>query len=266
MPPVKDKTPKKKRKVALVGSASSSRLQAPWGEPDFEIWYLAWRTDGPQKADRYFDMHDLNRQSLNVPAEYHQHLAELDRPVYTILEHPDVPKSITYPIEDIVRMLGGIDPMNSDGRYFASSIAYMLALAILEEFEEIHLYGIDLLTDGEYAYQRPNAEYLIGLARGLGRRVHVPTASALLKFNHIYGYEKPPKDGSITVTVLDERIKQYTAKHARHLSEAYASDGARQEAQSLKEMLVHVRRGGSIVMPKEHEAALKAQEAKKIKD
>jgi hypothetical protein len=35
----------------------------------------------------------------------------------------------------------------------------------------------------EYKYQRPNLEYLIGFARGLGIEVYIPEQSSLCKFN-----------------------------------------------------------------------------------
>jgi hypothetical protein len=69
------------------------------------------------------------------------------------------------------------------GDYWCSSIAYMFALALHEGAEEIALYGVDMRGDNdEYAYQRPNMEYLIGLARGRGVLVTLPDACSLCKF------------------------------------------------------------------------------------
>jgi hypothetical protein len=71
------------------------------------------------------------------------------------------------------------------GAYWNSSIAYMLALAIHEGAEEIAIYGVDMKGDDEYGYQKPNMEYLIGLAIGRGIKVTIPDASPLLKFNPV---------------------------------------------------------------------------------
>ena len=49
--------------------------------------------------------------------------------------------------------------------------AYMLALAIYEGVDKVGIWGVDLHCDSEYSYQRPNMEYLIGLARGRGMKV-----------------------------------------------------------------------------------------------
>lgn len=233
----------KLKKVAIVGSAGSSTEKAPWKDPEFEIWGLAWRI--MEKGDRYFDMHKLGPHRKNVQPNYERHLSLLDATVYLQEEHPDIPNSVRYPIEDVIKMLSGVDPY-ADGDYFASSVAFMLALAIYEEFEEIHLYGIDLLTDSEFSHQRPNAEYLIGLARGLGRKVLVPKESAMLKFSYRYGYDTLPSVGAINPAILQERLKQYQAKHKHAIAEMYTADGAAQECGQLLQLLKFHDRGGTL--------------------
>jgi hypothetical protein len=57
--------------------------------------------------------------------------------------------------------------------YLESSFAYMLAVAILKQPDVINIYGIRMAADEEYAYQRANAEYMIGYARGKGIEVNV---------------------------------------------------------------------------------------------
>ena len=70
--------------------------------------------------------------------------------------------------------------------YLSSSIAYELALAIAEGFEEIHLYGVDLTTEAEYAWQKPGVEFLLGYADGYGTKVVLPGNCPLLK-GALYG-------------------------------------------------------------------------------
>src|ERR1051325_153307 len=81
--------------------------------------------------------------------------------------------------------------VNAFGRYFTSSIGYMIAQAILDDYGWIGLFGIDLASDIEYQQQRANAEYLIGIAKGQGRTVITAETSAILKGGHLYGFEKP---------------------------------------------------------------------------
>ena len=233
----------KLKKVAIVGSASSSAEEAPWKDPEFEIWGLAWRI--MERGERYFDMHKLGPHRKNVQPNYERHLSLLNAKIYLQEEHPDIPNSVRYPIEDVIKMLSAVDPY-ADGDYFASSVAFMMALAIYEKFEEIHLYGIDLLTDSEYSHQRPNAEYLIGLARGMGRSVFVPKASAMLKFSYRYGYDALPSVGAIKPAILQERLNQYQAKHRHAIAEMYTADGAAQECRQLLQLLKFHDRGGVI--------------------
>ena len=86
-----------------------------------------------------------------------------------------------------------LDPMGellvwaqTNAPYIASSIAQELALAIHLGFREIWLYGIDLNTSSEYAWQKPGVEHLLGLAAGRGIKVYVPDMCPLLK-GPIYG-------------------------------------------------------------------------------
>jgi hypothetical protein len=74
------------------------------------------------------------------------------------------------------------------GDYFNSSVGFMLALAIHEGAEEIAIYGVDMRADEEYGYQRPNCEYLIGLARGKGIKVHIPDVCPLCKYQNDPGF------------------------------------------------------------------------------
>ncbi len=233
----------KRKKVAIVGSASSSADEAPWKDLDFEIWGLGWRI--MERGDRYFDMHKLGPHRKHVQADYERHLSMLNAVVYLQEAHPNIANSVRYPIEDVIKMLAGVDPF-ANGDYFASSVAFMLAMSIFEGFEEIHLYGIDLLTDSEYTHQRPNAEYLIGLARGMGRRVYVPKSSAMLKFSYRYGYDERPSVGAINPAILNERLKQYQAKHKHAIAEMYTADGAAQECNQLLQLLNFHDRGGVI--------------------
>lgn len=81
--------------------------------------------------------------------------------------------------------------------YFCSSIAYMIAHAILLEPEEIGLWGVDLAEDGEYVTQRPNVEWWLGFAEGRGIKVTVAKESALLKAAYVYGQERPTSEADL---------------------------------------------------------------------
>lgn len=71
--------------------------------------------------------------------------------------------------------------------YLDSSIPYMIALGVLEGYNPIFLYGIELRSDTEYRYQRVGVSLLIGWAAGRGTAVVLPEGNALLP-KTLYGY------------------------------------------------------------------------------
>ena len=244
------KIEEKRRKVAILGSATSTLGLCPWEDESLEIWGLAWRN--LPRADRVFDLHPGNfdvETRKNVQKNYETRLKALKVPVYLCNEHPKIPNSVRYPIEAILKMMGPeLDPF-CDGQYFASSIAFLIALAIYEQVDEIHLYGLDFVADGEYEHQRPNTEYLIGIARGKGIQVFIPKGAAVCKFSYIYGYQLPDDPGILNRAVLLDRLKQYKTRHQKALDEARTADGAIQEVEQLLTTLIHVARGGKLEVP-----------------
>ena len=234
--------------VALVGSAKSSCDMAPWDNKDIEIWSLAWRD--VKRADRFFDMHSLNpnyRSKKALPGpEYILRMSDLAGTVYLQDAHPDIPNSKPYPFDEVVSFLESVDPY-ADGVYFASSIAFMLALAMYEKYDEIQIFGIDLLANDEYAYQRPNAEYLIGLARGMGIKVLIPETSAMCKFPYVYGYDDENLVETLSQEMLIKHIKDYETQKDNALVTLHTCDGAIQECKQLLGFLRASKRGNQVV-------------------
>jgi hypothetical protein len=142
----------RKKKVAIVGSASRTVNQAPYKDPDWEIWQLAWRTDEECKyASRLFDMHPINEQRLKVPKDYISVLNRRSKtmPIIGPVEDSRIPDLTVYPLAEVTAFLGGVSEYHN-GDYFMSSIAYMFALAMYEGYEEIGIFGVDLLDNDEY--------------------------------------------------------------------------------------------------------------------
>lgn len=154
---------------------------------DGEIWGLPWDEGRWPFFDRYFEIHPLDL--LRKP-EAHRRDGYEDRlkslPILYMQEaYKDIPNAIRYPIEKVVDNIG-FD-------YFNSSISYLMGMALLEGANKIGIWGVDMAdiepTPGdpsyisEFAYQRPNMEYLIGLARGRGIEVYIPEKSPLATFH-----------------------------------------------------------------------------------
>lgn len=168
------------RKIAIVGRCWSTRADAPWDDTSWEKWTLAW--DPVPVTDRIFETHQNFRMYLGSLAEGDFHVAGLRMatvPVYMLERHDDIPQSVAM---DMGAMTAVIGKTAQGTPYLESSLAYMMGQALLElkPGDKIGIWGVDLHCDGEYAYQRPNLEYLIGMARGMGIKVFIPPQSALL--------------------------------------------------------------------------------------
>lgn len=178
------------RKVAIIGRCHSTRSDAPYHDPTWEKWVLAWDPIIFLPCHRIFELHTNFRMFLGSQEEGDFHVSGLRMakvPVYMLDKQDDIAQSVRYPMEEVTELVG----KTSHGfAYLESSIAYMLALAILERVDRVGIWGVDLHCESEYAYQRPNLEYLIGLARGRGTKVFIPPWSHLLtsKMDKPYGH------------------------------------------------------------------------------
>lgn len=166
-------------KVAICGLWSETRPLIPWDDPTWEKWGLTWDAEVFQ-MDRAFEMHRPQEWKAYAPADYLERLRMMPR-LCLYEAHPEVPEATVYPFDDVAK---------TTGYYWSSSVAFLMALAIHEQAEEIALYGIAMEGHDEYAFQRPNMEYLIGLARGKGIKVHVPEASPIARYASQYGYRR----------------------------------------------------------------------------
>lgn len=164
------------------------------GMVDWEMWCLAW--DPTPVVNRLFEIHanwrDFHGEGSEDAGFHHRWLMGQKVPVYMNEVHDDIPTSVRYPLEDVTALIGKTAKGNP---YLESSIAYMMALAMLEytqtkEPMKIGIWGVDLTAGTEYSYQRPNMEYLIGMARGMGIKVIIPAVSALLssELGKLYGH------------------------------------------------------------------------------
>ena len=183
------------RQIAIVGLSPSTYEDAPWGDDEWEIWGLPWDSMW-ELIDVHFEMHaiELLKMSTILPPRYFDRLRS-SKNLYMQQEYEEIPNAKEYPLEEV---------KDKCGDYFNSSISYMLAYAIRlssllssvphSRVYKIGIWGVDMddieAPDSndpsyktEYKYQRPNLEYLIGFARGLGIEVYIPEQSSLCKFN-----------------------------------------------------------------------------------
>jgi len=172
------------KKVAIVAGGPSRGYARMFKEsnPDGEVWLIPVAAPEFQDiADRAFEMHPYKEfRNIGPGGLYLKDLRKMTCPIYMIEQHPSFPMAIEYPVKKMVAQYGPV---------FPGTIAYMMALAIDEGFDEMHLFGCDISTD-EYKDQRPSAEYFVGYAQGKGMKVFIPEESTLLNYPKLYGYEQ----------------------------------------------------------------------------
>lgn len=205
--------------VAIIGSHQGTRGDFDFSRTDCDVWLFNEAISSGQKwakrADVIFQMHDpaiwRNPANRNDAGHCEWLQTQTDIMVYMQEQYPDVPRSIAFPLDEI------IDRFHV--RYFTSSVAYALALACYQGYKRLELYGVEMETGTEYSHQRPGVALWLGVARGLGIELDLHMT---LFDQPLYGY-----DGEVVVPyerfgtrveelqpALDELSGQYKAAFA----------------------------------------------------
>jgi hypothetical protein len=204
----------KRSKVAICGFAPSSMrdVQVMFKDTDLEVWglnqlYMPF-PEMTKAATRWFQIHHRHSYDQTISRDHSHHewmTKQTNFPIYMQNKEPDVPMSIAFPKDAV---------MDIFGNYFTNSISWMLALAIMERFKTIYLFGIDMAQDSEYSYERPSVEWLIGWARGAGAKVVIPEKSDLLKTMWLYPFEdSAPFRAKMEARLIE--LRQRMTQHAQ---------------------------------------------------
>jgi len=189
-------------KIAIVGFAPSRTL-APFDDKSWEIWGVneLYMAPDVKRIDVLFELHDYKwlLEGKRHP-EHMEWMRKSKIPIWMQEHFEDIPKSLPFPKKQLVDRFGN---------YFTNTISWEIAMAmhIHEQtdggIKEIGLWGVDMATDLEYAFQRPSVEYFVGMARGMGIDVKIPSESDLLKNAYLYGFE----DGELSI--FSTKLKAY---------------------------------------------------------
>ncbi|MFA7254001.1 MAG: hypothetical protein WC107_05620 [Patescibacteria group bacterium] len=188
-----------KNTLIVMGSHPRTRDQFDWTREDCDIVVFneAMKMDWCKRADYVMQMHlpviFRNPGNRNDPNHYNW-LKSGKTPIILMQEqYDDVPMSRQYPLDEVLKL---------GHRYLTSSAAYSIAFGIVEGYERIEIYGVEMETNTEYQHQRPGVAYWVGLAQGAG--VEVDFHGNLLDCP-LYGYEG---DIKFPYKFFDERIKE----------------------------------------------------------
>lgn len=195
------------KKLAIVGTHKDTRKLAPYDDPDFDIWVfneamsqLVHDDDGQPvklvpRASAVFQLHEpaVYMSPNNRSDKFHWQWLQAehgDLAIYMQERDPLVPNAVKLDLDELRTLLGdfrqGLEREKRD--YFTSSPAIALALAIVQGYEYIEIYGINMGSETEYQFQREGFLFWIGYALGRGIRVEMISGDDI--FNRpIYGYE-----------------------------------------------------------------------------
>ncbi|HEB27351.1 MAG TPA: hypothetical protein ENI05_06190, partial [Porticoccus sp.] len=204
--------------IAILGSAPSSILLAPFDDPTWSIWGTSpscWAQLQGRRTDVWFEVHNYRPYppgQSTAPGtkpwfspEFNQWLREHKGTVFMTEGHPDIPGCVQYPFKEMIAKHGEY--------HFGSSVPEMLALAIEQMPKSIGLFGVDMAAGEEWAYQRPACQHFIGVAHALGIEIVLPPESDLMRPNLVYGLgEHTPM-----YIKLDSRINELVGQQAQIL-------------------------------------------------
>jgi hypothetical protein len=181
-------------KVALIGTAPSSRMLAPFNDPSWKIWACSpGNMNTLPRVDLWFELHSnlLWPECESYGKPYIEWLKQQKFPIYMQDRWPTAEGNMV-PLQQIVPNATGF-PMNEmvaefGDSFFTSSFAWMMALAIMQGATEISLYGIDMASRDEYILQRPGFFFFRYQAEKRGIKVSAPHESDIMQSPALYAY------------------------------------------------------------------------------
>lgn len=167
--------------IALLGSAPSSRLLAPFGDVNWEIWCCSPMNHDLPRIDAWFEMHSLDRKFVPGNEVYRRALEAHPR-VYLSKPDPRLPHGIPLNPKPYIAKYGPY--------FFTSSMAWMFAHALAQKPTAIGIWGCDMSAHEEYGYQRAGMHYFMQQAEREGVKLYIPLQSDIAEGVPLYGYKE----------------------------------------------------------------------------
>ncbi len=160
--------------IAIVGAWVQTRLDAPYGDPNREIWTCSYTNAGMlPRVDQWFEMHRL--EAITRP----EYLAFLKTLPNLYMQHRFLPNAEPYPLQAMIGRFGA--------QFFRNTFCYMLAWAINLKPERIGLWGIGPKSTASQRDALMSMRHFVSMARREGILVECP--EFLDAPERLYGYE-----------------------------------------------------------------------------
>lgn len=166
--------------IAIVGAHSANKLDAPYGDKDWDIWSLSPKNENElPRVDLWFEMHKRFLTNPDADGKEYGDWLRLRHSLIMLAETPLLPQATAYRKDEATARFGEW--------FFNSSLSWMLAQAIMEKPKVIGLWGVES-SAGEYAAQRPSILFFAQVAKMQGIEPIAP-GSRLLDPEMLYGYD-----------------------------------------------------------------------------
>jgi len=231
-----NRNPLKPKKVAIIGTQPSSRMVAPFNDPEWTIWGTSpGNMNILPRIDAWFEMHvNLLWPEYRMYGEpYIDWVNKNQWPVIAI-DQRFFPRAITYPIKEILQHFGKPQPY-----FFTSTFAYAMAYAIFVGVEEMALYGVDMSSKDEYILQRSGGHHFICVADDRGIKVTIPPESDLAQPPPLYGYcDMTPygRKSAARERETQERMQQLEAQIGQMQQQLVYLKGALENQQYMRQV------------------------------
>lgn len=203
------------KKIAILGTATTTLECAPVNDPSWEIWACSpWmqgklhpRSETTGGFDRFFEVHPLSQFAPCEVTDFIPWMAKCGKPVH-VFHDLGLPNQVFCEKEKIEAQHGSA--------FLTSTIAWMLAIAIEERPAQIGIWGVDMADGTEYAYQKQGCLHFIALARLLGIDIVLPSESELRHVPAAYP-DRYATDIAIRLTKKIEKTRAELAEIERNL-------------------------------------------------
>jgi len=160
-----------------------------------EVWslndcYQVFPENLMRHTTRIFEMHQFEKRDKMLTKDGRMHfdcLDELGKAGHRIImqrPHPQIVNSESYPLSEVRKAY--------PPGFFTGTPAYMIAMAILEGFTEIRVYGFDQ-CDWEHVLQRNSWIWWCGIAVGQGIALSGAVTFLEVFSKRLYGYDFGPQ-------------------------------------------------------------------------
>lgn len=245
-------------KIAVLGSAPSSIMKAPFGDPSWEIWACSpGAYPHLSRVNEFWEIHRWEPGVVGKPQtqkpwftpEYVQWLRGLPR-VWVADEDAlkDLPSAQLLPWKELVTRYGHY--------CWTSSIAYMTAMAIdkiqaaraarapdAAEQDVIGFWGVDMAANEElYSGQRSACQFFLQVIVGLGIDFYIPPESDLAVPPPMYGVSETNHRAIKFLErerELEARLAQTNAQVQALQNQAFFIQGALDDLKYHRTMWLH---------------------------